>query len=137
MPWSLCGTQCGRYTGVEILSADTSYGDPADKALGRGASLAGVSIVGASLEVNHAVVFGTLADGLEHEAHLATLHAKGPAHDAKGDDEYVGIELDDGWWVKARVRERGGEGVAGRRRYICNRGSGRTTERCEHLVEEL
>ena len=90
-------------SGVEVISADTSYADPNDRLLGRGVSLAGVSILGPSLAVNHARIYGTLADGREHDAHLATLDGRGRQYDTPGDDEIIGTETQDGWWVKARA----------------------------------
>lgn len=127
-----------RHTGVEIISADTSYAD-GTSADGRGRSIAGVSLHGPSLDVNHARIFGRLADGRLHEAYLPTLPSDDAAL-ARG-DLLVGNELDDGWWVKAllkddRSREDGGRehGVSlgdtptNHRVYLCCRGRGRNVE---------
>ena len=119
-----------KYTGVEIISADTCYAD-GGSADGRGNAVAGVSLHGPSLDVNCARIFGTLADGRAHEARLATLSssAAGPAGAAappppEGGDLLVGSELDEGWWVKALVKADAGAP----RVYHCCRGSGRTVE---------
>lgn len=122
------------HNGVEVISADTSYGDPTDRELGRGVSLAGVCLMGQSLEVNHAKIYGTLADGREHEAHLATLDSRGRAHDTPG-DELLGTELDGGWWVKARAVAAGSD--PGKQTYVAFRGAGRTVEQMDHLVSRL
>lgn len=109
-------------TGVEIISADTSYADRED-VLGRGQSLAGVTIRGQSLARNHARVFGTLSDGREHDASLATLDSKGSLRDAPG-DPLIGTEIGDGWWVKALVSTN----ERNLNRYLCCRGIGRKVE---------
>jgi len=130
-----------RHTGVEVISADTSYAD-GTSADGRGRSIAGVSLHGPSLDINHARIFGRLADGRLHEAHLPTLPSDDPAF-ARG-DLLVGNELDDGWWVKALLKddqskEDGGRGRgvapadaatggSNHRVYLCCRGRGRTVE---------
>ncbi|KAL1503822.1 hypothetical protein AB1Y20_012289 [Prymnesium parvum] len=119
-----------RYTGVELISADTSYADP-QAADGRGQSVACVLLRGPSLDENHSLVYGTLADGRRHEARLATL---GGAADGEGGDPHVGVELEDGWWVKARLCE---EGAGGGARYVCCRGAGREVEYKEVPEEEL
>ena len=90
------------YTGVEVISADTSYADFNDKVGGRGCSIAGVTLAGPSLQENAARIFGVLADGREHEATLATLSSKGKSHDTPG-DAHVGTELPEGWWCKAKM----------------------------------
>ena len=70
-----------RYTGVEILSADTSYADPA-AADGRGVTMACLTLRGPSLLENHAVISGVLRDGARHAARLDTLG--GPEHGLGG-----------------------------------------------------
>ena len=125
------------YTGVEVLSCDTSYADLAnDKATGRGQSMACLIIRGESLERNAATVSGVLADGRAHEATLATLSSAGVGEDVPSDDPHVGTELDGGWWVKARLLDDGsekgaeagaaeGKGSVGRSYRLCQ-GEGRT-----------
>ena len=108
------------HTGVEVLSADNSYGG----GKGRGDSLVGLLIRGASPYENHAVVYGTLADGRRHEARLPTL---GGQEDGGGGDARIGTRLDDGWWVKARLVGQDGE-KDGETLYLCNRGAGRAVE---------
>ena len=70
-----------RYTGVEILSADTSYADPS-AADGRGVSMACLTLRGPSLLENHARLSGVLRDGTRHAARLDTLG--GPEHGLGG-----------------------------------------------------
>lgn len=107
------------YTGVEVISADTSFSDT-DAADNRGVAVPGVLLQG-PLEANSALIYGTLRDGRRHEARLACLGGAGPH------DEFVGTELVDGWWVKARL-------VSGA--YLLCRGNGRSVEyRDEHLTE--
>mmetsp|Transcript_38870 Transcript_38870/g.77766 ORF Transcript_38870/g.77766 Transcript_38870/m.77766 type:complete len:451 (-) Transcript_38870:234-1586(-) len=108
-----------QYTGVEIISADTSYADPGSSS-GRGVSIAGVSIHGTSL-INHARVFGVLKDGREHEARLPILSSAGGP--GEGGDQMVGCELEGSWWCKARVIE-----ADGSISYRCTRGEGRHVE---------
>ena len=111
------------YTGVEVISADTSYADARD-ANGRGVSIAGVSLLGNSLQRNAANIFGVLSDGREHDVFLATLDGTaGRAADAPG-DAMVGLELEDGWWVKAKVRSESTANPC----YRCARGQGRVVE---------
>ena len=101
------------YTGVEIISADTSYSDPAagstaDGDAPRGCAVACVTLRGASAEVNHAEISGVLKDGRRHAVALRTLNAAigddGDRHcDGHDGDPHVGLELDGEWWVKARI----------------------------------
>ena len=70
-----------RYTGVEILSADTSYADPS-AADGRGRTMADLTLRGPSLHENHAVLSGVLRDGARHAARLDMLG--GPEHGLGG-----------------------------------------------------
>ena len=130
------------YTGVEVLSCDTSYADLAnDKRTGRGKAISWVRIEGESLDRNAATVSGCLADGRAHEATLATLSSAGQADDVPGDEPHVGTELEDGWWVKARLlnadapgtasnggekAKLGGEGQAAGQTYHLCQGEGRT-----------
>jgi len=107
------------YTGVEVVSADTSYADMNGAQLGRGVSMAGVTLSGPSLEENACRVFGTLADGRSHSAVLASLSSSGRAFDKPG-DRHVGVELADGWWVKACISD-----VDDQPAYWCCRGAGR------------
>ena len=123
------------YTGVEIISADTSYSDPAagptaDGDAPRGCAVACVTLRGASAEVNHAEISGVLKDGRRHEVALRTLKQgtveignrhllSGPNHDG---DPHAGLELDDEWWVKARIVD------AAAPTYLCCRGKGRVVE---------
>ena len=71
-----------------------------------------------------------LKDGRRHEVALRTLKQgivelgnrhllSGPNHDG---DPHVGLELDDEWWVKARIVD------AAAPTYLCCRGKGRVVE---------
>ena len=53
----------------QVISADLSYSD-VKCADNRGAAVAGVLLQGETLHANHALVYGTLADGRAHEARL-------------------------------------------------------------------
>jgi len=138
------------YTGVEVISADTSYADTTSHD-GRGVSIACVSLQGPSLDVNCARVYGTLRDGRQHDVRLPTLvggAAGGDLPHPEGGDPVVGRELDDGWWVKALMVGEGADLVpnaegAGRpasaddsqtRVYLCCRGSGRNVEYRDEVV---
>ena len=151
-----------RYTGVEVVSADTSYADVTDvTGLARGASMACVSLVGPSLTTNAARLWGVLNDGREHDVQLATLEGgRRPSKGVEGDgrpykdvegDPLVGTEVElDGelWWIKAKVVEgreiegeikgrvpkaqRGDEGAT----YLCCRGAGRKVERRDHAQRD-
>ena len=158
-----CPATCSsRYTGVEVVSADTSYADVTDvTGLARGASMACVSLVGPSLTTNAARLWGVLNDGREHDVQLATLEGgRRPSKGVEGDgrpykdvegDPLVGTEVElDGelWWIKAKVVEgreiegeikgrapkaqRGDEGAT----YLCCRGAGRKVERRDHAQRD-
>ena len=127
-----------KYTGVEVICADTSYADPTDPH-GRGRSLAGVSLHGPSLDVNAARIFGLLADGRRHDATLPMLSTPEPgAACSVGGDPLVGLELEDGWWIKARLDDAhgahddparpGATATARAHVYWCCRGQGRRLE---------
>lgn len=112
---------CSRFTGLEVVSADTSYSDvTADD--DRGVAVAGLLLQGDSLHSTHSVVYGTLRDGRKHEARLRTL---GGTADGSGGDPYVGSEAGGGWWVKALVAPSAG---ASEPSYLLCRGAGRKVE---------
>lgn len=124
------------YTGVEIISADTTYADhrSADQ---RGLSLACVLVHGASLDVNCARVYGRLRDGRRHDATLATLSVPTPGAPpvAEGGDPRIGCEVGDGWWVKAKIARGVGKtseleasSTTSRTTYLCCRGDKRHVE---------
>jgi hypothetical protein len=124
-------------TGVEVVSADTSYADPS-AADGRGRSLACVTIRGPSLSVNRLVVHGVLSDGREHCAALPLLASEPGVEAAAGDgDRHIGTELPGGWWVKARVTEPCGSADGGAT-YVCCRPVGESLGRVlEHSDANL
>eukprot|EP00908_Phaeocystis_cordata_P010696 Transcript_21548.p2 GENE.Transcript_21548~~Transcript_21548.p2 ORF type:complete len:427 (+),score=185.57 Transcript_21548:407-1687(+) len=122
---------CSRYTGLEVISADLSYSD-ARAPDNRGAAVAGVLIRGESLQANHALVYGTLSDGRRHEARLRTL---GGDEDGAGGDPYVGSEVGDGWWVKARCWAP--SGAPSGATYLLAKGAGRKVEYRNVPVDEM
>jgi len=117
------------YTGVEVLSVDTSYSD-IDFGDSRGAAVAGLVLRG-PFDANHAVVYGKLRDGRRHETRLSCLG--GDAH-GSGGDPFVGTELDGGWWVKARVQP---DEVGHETQYLCVRGAGRSYTVAFHSAAKL
>ena len=122
---------CSRYTGLEVISADLSYSD-ACAPDNRGAAVAGVLIRGESLQANHALVYGTLSDGRRHEARLRTL---GGDEDGAGGDPYVGSEVGEGWWVKARCWAP--SGAPSGATYLLAKGAGRKVEYRNVPVDEM
>jgi hypothetical protein len=60
------------YTGVEVITADTSFSDTS-KPDNRGAAIVSLLVQGESGEVNHTEIAGILRDGREYSAHLGTL----------------------------------------------------------------
>lgn len=137
------------YTGVEVITADTSFSDTS-KPDNRGAAIASVLVQGESAEANRTEIAGVLRDGREFSGHLATL--VGDADGARlqlcskstalvrppdaagfagsctgtGGDPLIGTEEADGeggsWWYKAKI------GSDGPGPYLQCRGSGRTVE---------
>ena len=103
------------YTGVEIISADTSFSDTTAKD-NRGQAVAGVELVGKSPNDNQLRVSGTLSDGMAYTTIGVRLHPDGV--DASTGDIYLGLQLEDGWWIKA----------SDQRYYHLTRGNGRKVE---------
>jgi len=105
------------YTGVEIVSADTSFSDTsADD--NRGSALALVEITGSSATNNQLSLTGTTRDGRRYSSSYLRLHPDGI--DEGMGDAMLGRRLnnnddDDEWWVKARCDEM----------YYLTRGQGR------------
>ena len=60
------------YTGVEVITADTSFSDTS-KPDNRGAAIASVLVQGESSTANHTEIAGTLRDGRHFTGRLATL----------------------------------------------------------------
>lgn len=137
------------YTGVEVITADTSFSDTS-KPDNRGAAIASVLVQGESPDANHTEIAGILRDGREFTGRLATLAGDadgardfsfrlGPRHlcgrltelgltlhcTGTGGDPVIGTEEADGeggsWWYKAKI---GSDGAT----YLQCRGSGRTVE---------
>ena len=136
-----------KYTGVEVVSADTSFSDPSGDKAGdtRGAALCSVVISGPSVLRNHLEISGVLRDGAEYTARLQTLAS--PSHVEDGEaagsvaqnkdgadgDPLLGTETEDGWWYKALLTPPdeptcGLSGAAGTRRYRQTKGAGRRWE---------
>ena len=97
-------------TGVEVVSADTNYSDPASPD-GRGRAVPVVEILGQTEFDNRLELSGTLSDGTEHRSVLNRLHGFSGIDETVGDSllgrqirEETGEEDGDGpgrWWVKA------------------------------------
>jgi hypothetical protein len=86
------------YTGVEVVSADTSFSDTsADD--NRGKAINVVEISGDSFDDNHLEISGTLRDGEVFFSSFPRLNPSGM--DQRTGDPNLGRQLEDGWWVKA------------------------------------
>lgn len=106
-----------KYTGVELISADTSYSDVrADD--NRGKAVPVVTLVGADFSSNFAAVSGILRDGRSYDVRLPTLGSS--AQDSDDGDLLIGTEDDAGWWYKATVD--------GGSKYLQCSGNGRTVK---------
>ena len=105
------------YTGVEVISADTSFSDTS-AADNRGAAVCSLLLRGESAESNRAVMHGTLRDGRAYRSELPTLRSGDTG--GAGGDRQLGTEAEGGWWWKARLAHGGG--------YVQCRGTGRTVE---------
>ena len=104
------------YTGVEIVSADTSFSDiKADD--NRGKAIAIVEIVGSCINDNHLEISGRLRDG---NSFLSIFPRLCPSIgiDERTGDPLLGRQLEDRWWVKA---------ATGAHYQLC-RGEGRNVE---------
>ena len=104
------------YTGVEVVSADTSFSDTTASD-NRGRAIGVVELVGASDVDNHLEVFGVLQDGAAYHSVFHRLHSAKKIDDSVGDHN-LGHEIDGGWWVKAATAEG----------YVLTRGKGRNVE---------
>jgi Calcineurin-like phosphoesterase len=104
------------YTGVEIVSADTSFSDTsADDNRGRAMSV--VEIAGDSPTDNQLEVRGTLRDGRSHESFFFRLHPGGV--DVSVGDPNLGRLWKDGYWIKMATTTDS---------YWLSRGAGRRVE---------
>ena len=104
------------YTGVEVVSADTSFSDTLTGD-NRGKALSVVEIAGTSPSDNQLHLSGTLKDGSHYSAKYVRLHPGGI--DKSVGDPKLGTFLDGKvWWVKAAVDDR----------YYLTRGHGRKVE---------
>lgn len=104
------------YTGVEIVSADTSFSDTAADD-NRGKAMSVVEIAGASPLDNQLDVRGILRDGSVHESYFCRLHPEGV--DVSVGDPNLGRQMEDGHWVKM---------VTTKESYWLSRGEGRNVE---------
>lgn len=94
------------YTGVEIVSADTSYsGRNGEGRFGRyrGEAIPIVEIAGESATDNQLETSGVLGCGTEHCSVFPRLCIDDEVKDDPVGDAYLGRRLPDGWWVKATV----------------------------------
>ncbi|KAG7354331.1 calcineurin-like phosphoesterase [Nitzschia inconspicua] len=86
------------YTGVEIVSADTSFADT-DANDNRGRAISVVEIIGTSMTDNQLEMRGILRDGSEYLSRFTRLHSDGT--DETAGDVQLGRKLQDEYWVKA------------------------------------
>ncbi len=124
------------YTGIEIVSADTSYSrrngltnDHGENKFGefRGPAIANVEIVGSDKYCNRLETSGTLACGTEYSNKYPLLRKStktGTSDDINniGDDigdPFIGRKISSGWWIKAKISPN---------HYHLCRGSGRVVE---------
>ena len=108
------------YTGVEIVSADTSYSNPESED-NRGDAFSVVELVGRSSTDNHVVMSGTLRDGTMYHSQFRRLHGgsmKVTDNVSDNDTFLLGRELNDGWWIKASNEQH----------FFLTRGDGRRVE---------
>ena len=104
------------YTGVEIVSADTSFSDTSVSD-NRGAAFASVEVAGSSSTDNCLSIKGSTRDGYPYLSLYCRLCHEGV--DKSVGDPMLGRRLDnDGWWVKV--------GLVGL--YYLTRGQGRKVE---------
>jgi hypothetical protein len=103
------------YTGVEIVSADTSFSDTSASD-NRGMAFASVEVAGYSSTDNHLTIKGSTRDGQPYLSLYSRLYHKG-MDETKG-DPMLGRRLVNGWWVKAGFDEL----------YYLTRGQGRKVE---------
>jgi hypothetical protein len=113
------------YTGVEIVSADTSFSDT-NAEDNRGKALSVVEIVGVSKTDNQLEMRGILRDGSEYRSPFPRLHDDGT--DESTGNVHLGRQLDDRYWVKA---------LTTRETYWLTRGKGRKVEYKHMEVAEL
>ena len=107
------------HTGVEIVSADTSFSDTSAED-NRGLAISVVEILGVSSRDNQLHLRGVLRDGTRYNSAFHRLHSKNQIDTHVG-DPFVGRQISDGkgWWVKANM-ENGS--------YWITRGNGRNVE---------
>ena len=123
------------YTGVEVVSADTSYSNR--KELGnaicaygecRGAAISLIEIVG-SKDSNWLEISGSLACGRLYSNRLPMIYRDNIINEASDTgDINLGKRLPDGWWVKAKISPE---------QYHLCRGSGRSVEYELRLSEDV
>eukprot|EP00980_Cylindrotheca_fusiformis_P003807 scaffold839_cov138-Cylindrotheca_fusiformis.AAC.2 len=107
-----------QYTGVEIVSADTSFSDTKAKD-NRGVATSVVEIIGASSHDNQLHLRGTLRNGKSYHSTFQRLHSKTQKDTSQG-DPYLGRQAKDGdWWIKVKTNDH---------MYCFTRGSGRHVE---------
>lgn len=104
------------YTGVEMVSADTSYSDIKAND-NRGVAVPVVELVGDSVFDNHLEIWGSLQDSMEYHNVFHRIHEDGV--DVTVGDENLGRRLSDAYWVKATTNQQ---------QYQLCRGSGRNVE---------
>ena len=106
------------HTGVEIVSADTSFSDTSATD-NRGCATSIVELAGTSHCDNQLHLSGILRDGTPYRSAFHRLHSGG-AIDTNVGDPFLGRQLPDGWWVKASSHDE--------KHYWLTRGKGRIVE---------
>ena len=100
------------YTGVEIVSADTSFSDTAATD-NRGSAICIVELVGSSPTDNQLHLRGTLRNGVPYNCQFHRLHSKNQIDNQVG-DPYLGRQVtlidddetdNEDWWVKVRAND--------------------------------
>jgi len=117
------------YTGVEIVSADTSFSD-AGSIDNRGQALSVVELVGTSKDDNQLQLRGVLRNGKPYSSQFPRLHSQGNIDTTQGDENLGRQLLHDGnyqddlsssaaaWWIKVATEDS----------YWLTRGKGRHVE---------
>jgi len=90
-----------RKNGIEVLVGDTSYSDMSAPD-SRGKALYFITING-TLKRNSTHIIGKLHDGSNFDFNLPTIDEKGTDYATKDQDTLIGTEIDDRFWIKAKL----------------------------------
>ena len=115
------------YTGVEIVSGDTSFSDTSARD-NRGSAVAVVEIIGKSKTTNRLELSGSLSSGETYSGVFPVLESVSQTTaDEPVSSSILGRELPGGWWIKAMVSSD----------FLLCRGRGRHVEYKRSTIEEL